>query len=198
MTATNVQWHPSGRALAVNVNTQDRSAFFTVADDEGSWVLRPWGAPIVVGKDPFVGRFTPDGRHAVVDTAESGPSAEGLAVSPDGRMVATVNMGGSVFLPSSRRFRQDASVTLLRLDPNTGRIARVAQHPLTGSLPEGGAFDRTGEHFVATVFQGHNGTAPAKGPGLEVFRVSQEPASALRSLGRVPLPHGAHHVDIGG
>jgi DNA-binding beta-propeller fold protein YncE len=239
VTATNVHWHPSGRAMAVNINTQDRIVFLAVADGAEGVTLRPWGAPVPVGKDPFVGRFTPDGRyyltsnwgrnltadtlegripegnstisvirlaawsddaasHAVVATAESGPAAEGLAVSPDSRLVATVNMGGSVFLPGSPRFRQDASVVLLALDPATGRITRMAEHALAGSLPEGGVFDRTGEHFLATVFQGHDGAAPAQGPGLEVFRIEPGSAPALRSLGRVPLAHGAHHVDVGG
>lgn len=237
VTATNVQWHPSGRALAVNVNMQDRIAFFTLAAEDGGLTLRPWGMPVGVGRDPFVGRFTPDGRHyvtsnwgrnlaandlegrippgnstvsvirlaglgdasgrhAVVDTAESGPAAEGLAISPDGRLIATVNMGGSVFLPTSPRFRRDASVVLLGLDPVTGRLARLADHPLEGPLPEGGVFDRTGEHFLATVFQGHAGAAPAQGPGIEVFRIVSGDAPALKSLGRVPLPHGVHHVDV--
>lgn len=237
VTATNVQWHPSGRVLAVNVNTQDRVAFLAVSKGDGGFALRPWGAPVPVGKDPFVGRFTPDGRHyitsnwgrnfaandlegripdgnstisvirvaalddeagrhGVVSTAESGPAAEGLAVSPDGRLVATVNMGGSAFLPESPRFRRDASITLMLLDPESGRITRVAEHRLDGSLPEGGAFDLTGEHFLATVFQGHADADRATGPGLEVFRISPGETPGLHSLGRVPLPHGVHHVDL--
>ena len=63
VTATNVHWHPSGRVLAVNINTQNRVAFFEVNEAGGMLALRPWGNPVDVGTDPFVGRFTPDGRH---------------------------------------------------------------------------------------------------------------------------------------
>ncbi|WP_246678363.1 MULTISPECIES: hypothetical protein [unclassified Mesorhizobium] len=43
VTATNVNWHPSGRFLSVNINTQNRVAFFEVAQDAGTPVLRLWG-----------------------------------------------------------------------------------------------------------------------------------------------------------
>ena len=51
VTATNVQWHPSGRFIAVNINTQNRVAFFAVG-----------GTPAPLGQcrrgrqGPFVGR----------------------------------------------------------------------------------------------------------------------------------------------
>ncbi|CCV16177.1 PD40 domain-containing protein [Mesorhizobium sp. STM 4661] len=241
VTATNVHWHPGGRLLAVNVNTQNRVAFFEVTDDNGAPGLRLWGNIVDVGADPFVGRFTPDGRHYltsnwgrdfaatdiegriprtpstisvvrladpeasadaarhdVVAGAETGLSAEGIAVSPDGRLVATVNMRGTAFLPESTRFQRDASVTLLSFDPVTGDLARIADYPFEGSLPEGGVFDRTGDHFLATVFQGHEGAGPEAGAGLEIFRVVKGDRPSLERIGRVTLPHGAHHVDLAG
>ncbi|MFF0950245.1 lactonase family protein [Rhizobium leguminosarum] len=240
VTATNVHWHPSGRFLAVNINTQNRVVFFEVTGaDDDALILRPWGNVVEVGADPFVGRFTPDGRHYLTANwgrnfaatnlegripqtpstisvirladpatspqsarhdllggAETGLSSEGIAISPDGQLVATVNMRGTAFPPGSARFHRDASVTLLSFDPATGAIARLADYPFEGSLPEGGAFDRTGDHFLATVFQGHDGAGPEAGPGLEVFRVAKGDRPALKRLGRVPLPHGAHHVDL--
>ncbi|MBY5715555.1 hypothetical protein HFO33_02920 [Rhizobium leguminosarum] len=239
VTATNVHWHPSGRFLAVNINTQNRVAFFEVTGANDAPILRPWGNVVEVGADPFVGRFTPDGRHYLTANwgrnftaknlegripqtpstisvirladpatspqsarhdllggAETGLSSEGIAISPDGQLVATVNMRGTAFPPGFARFHRDASVTLLSFDPATGAIARLADYPFEGSLPEGGAFDRTGDHFLATVFQGHDGAGPEAGPGLEVFRVAKGDRPALKRLGRVPLPHGAHHVDL--
>jgi hypothetical protein len=61
VTASNVHWHPSGRYLAVSLHTQNRVAFFERMEDAGVPELCPWGAPVAVGGDPFVGRFTPDG-----------------------------------------------------------------------------------------------------------------------------------------
>ncbi|AKJ28933.1 hypothetical protein [Caldimonas brevitalea] len=237
LSATNVQWHPSGQALAVHVPAQDRVVMLRfeagLAPQEAT--LRPWGAPVQVGRDPFVGRFTPDGRHyltsdwgrdlsaqtleqrlpqrpsslSVVRLADdTGPAAlhrrlgsvetddnaEGLAVSRDGRLVATVNMRGTGFPPDSPRHHRDASVSLLRFDPASGSLTKLGDHHFEGVLPEGGSFDLSGRHFVATVFQGHRGSA--QGAGLEVFRVTGGEVPTLQRLGRLPLPHGVHHVQI--
>lgn len=239
VTATNVHWHPSGQLLAVNINTQNRVAFFEVIDTNRAPALRLWGNIVEVGVDPFVGRFTPDGRyyltsnwgrnfaatdlegripetpstisvlrladleasggtvrHEVVGGTKTDLSAEGIAISPDGQLVATVNMRGTAFLPESARYEREASVTLLTFNPATGAIAKVADYPFEGSLPEGGAFDLTGDHFLATVFQGHLGSGPETGAGLEVFRVVKGVGPSLERVGRVPLPHGTHHVDL--
>ncbi|RJT40366.1 hypothetical protein D3227_10345 [Mesorhizobium waimense] len=246
VTATNVHWHPSGRFIAVNVNSQNRVVFFEVSDENGAPSLRSWGNGVEVGADPFVGRFTPDGRHyltsnwgrnftaaslegripktpstvsvvrlsdpevsaeatrhELVARTETDLSAEGIAISPDGRLVATVNMRGTAFPPGSARFQRHATVSLLSFDPATGGIAKIADCAFEGSLPEGGSFDRTGDHFLATVFQGHDGTGPETGAGLEVFRVVKGDAArgdrpSLERIGRIPLPHGAHHVDLAG
>ncbi|WP_315856691.1 hypothetical protein [Rhizobium leguminosarum] len=239
VTATNVQWHPSGRFIAVNINTQNHVAFFEVMDTDEKLALRPWGQSVEVGADPFVGRFTPDGsfyitsdwgrnfaatdltgrvpdapsavsvirvadpsgpvttaRHERVSGAATDVAAEGLAVSPDGTLIATVNMRSTAFPPESPRYQRDASVTLLTFDPASGAIAKVADYAFEGVLPEGGTFDLTGDHFLATVFQGHDGAQQEAAAGLEVFRVVKGERPALERLGRIPLPHGVHHVDL--
>lgn len=234
VTATNVHWHPSGRLIAVNINTQNRVAFFEVGERP-----RLWGNVVEVGKDPFVGRFTPDGRHyltsnwgrdfaatnfdgrlprtpssisvvrlseldetgnaaehSLVSSAATDLSAEGIAVSPDGLLVATINMRGTAFPPESPRFQRDATVTLLTLDPGKGALEKVADYPFEGVLPEGGAFDLSGDHLLVTVFHGHESKATDKGAGLEVFRVIRGERPSLERVGRIPLPHGAHHVAV--
>ncbi|MEV0298716.1 hypothetical protein [Nocardia sp. NPDC050710] len=233
--ATNVQWHPNGRALAVNIATQNRVAFFSVdASSEGGAAVRPWGAPVTTGTDPFVGRFTPDGRHYVTSdwgrnlastniaerlpaerskisvirldlgpaanhritaTAESDKSAEGLAVSPTGEYIATVNMRGTAFPPGTPGYDDTASVSLLRIDAATGALTKIGDYPLDGVLPEGGAFDATGKYFLATVFQGRDAAAP--GSGLQVYRVGSDRSPGLTPVQRIPLPHGVHHVAAG-
>ena len=63
MYVSQVQWHPSGRYLAVNLDYRDQIAFFELQRDRtGNSQLIPWGRPVNVGKDPFTGQFTPDGR----------------------------------------------------------------------------------------------------------------------------------------
>ncbi|NMF63563.1 lactonase family protein [Brasilonema octagenarum] len=58
-----VQWHPSGRFLAINLDYRDEIAFYELQRNlQGNLQLIPWGRPVKVGKDPFTGQFTPDGR----------------------------------------------------------------------------------------------------------------------------------------
>lgn len=234
--ATNVQWHPSGHALAVNITTQHRVAFFGVdTSSTGAVAVRPWGAPVPTGADPFVGRFTPDGRHYVtsdwgrdlnatvlaermpstrskvgvirlgelgtaaehrhIGSVESDKSAEGLAISPDGRHIATVNMRGTALPPGSAGYDDTASVSLLRLDVDNGSLTKIGDYPLDGVLPEGGTFDPSGEYFLATVFQGRDADGP--GPGLQVYRVGPDESPGLTPVHRISLPHGVHHVAVG-
>lgn len=238
VTATNVQWHPSGRYLAANVNTQNRVAFFAVTEKADNVALKLWGNVVETGRDPFVGRFTPDGRHyltsnwgrdfaatsldkripnapstmtviRLADPADedvrhqrlgdvaTDESAEGMAVSPDGRLVATFNMRGTVFEPGTPRYTRNASVSLLAFDAKTGALEKLSDTPFEAVLPEGGTFDMTGDHIIATSFEAQPGARPAVGAGLALFRVVKIGNTArLESIGRVPLPHGVHHVDV--
>jgi hypothetical protein len=236
LTASNVQWHPRGDALAINLNTTNQVAFLRVVRNGARLAVRPWGAPLTVGADPFVGRFTPDGhhylsadwgrnfaattlderlptkpsavsvirlagsdgehaRHQRVDSVPTDRSSEGLAVSGDGRLVATVNMRGTALDRASPCFDRQATVTLLAFDAASSRLRKLADYPLDGVLPEGGVFDASGRHFLATVFEYRDGQ-PAGG-GIEVFEVrSAEGDPALHHLGRLAMPHGVHHVDV--
>jgi DNA-binding beta-propeller fold protein YncE len=63
LSVSQIQWHPSGRYLAINLNYRDEIAFYEVQqppDDALNLIL--WGKPVKVGKDPFSGQFTSDGR----------------------------------------------------------------------------------------------------------------------------------------
>ena len=60
MGASQVQWRPSGRVLALNLYARDQVQFARVGR---GLRLSAWGAPVTVAPDPITGRFTPDGRH---------------------------------------------------------------------------------------------------------------------------------------
>lgn len=128
--------------------------------------------------------------HERVATGESDNSAEGMAISPDGRLIATVNMRGTAFDPSSERYTPEATVSLLRLDPERAVLEKLSDTPFKAVLPEGGSFDRSGEHFLATSFEGPNGGS------LEVFDVVRGDRPALKHAASIALPHGVHHVAI--
>ncbi len=236
VTASAVAWHPSGKAIAVNLNTRDGIAFFRVAAGrDGAPTLHAWGAPLRVGRDPFTGRFTPDGRHylsldwgrdfaaktldgrlprapsrisvvrladrddahgahAVVGSAPTDRSSEGIAVSPDGRLVATVNMRETVLPADSPRHTREASISLLAFDPSSGALRPLGNTLFEGVLPEGASFDRSGRHLLVSVYE-YRGAA---GGGLEVFRIDRKAGGARATrLGRIAAPRGVHHVVVG-
>lgn len=58
--AAQVDRHPSSSFLAVTPPSLNAEAFFSVADDRRS--IQPNGSPVPVDGNPFMGRFTPDGR----------------------------------------------------------------------------------------------------------------------------------------
>lgn len=236
---TMADWHPSGRYLSINLNTRNQVLFAALEERSGDGTLRlsPWGPPVDVGVDPFVGRFTPDGghyvsadwgrdfnatglegrlpsrpsritlirlasrepigtgtRHTVITSVESDRSSEGLAISKDGRSIATVNMRETAFATDSPRFTRDASISYFRFDAARSAIEKIGDYPFRGVLPEGGSFDATGKHFMATVFEYADSASPAA--GLEVWRVGSADLPGLTYVGRIPMPAGAHHVEI--
>ncbi|MCW7541971.1 hypothetical protein OOT46_29670 [Aquabacterium sp. A7-Y] len=171
------------------VARQDRVAFFRVADSAVGTRGRDLAATTREERIPerpsslSVIRLSDDeGRaaeHRRLHSVETDASAEGLAVCPDGRLVATVNRRGTAFPAGSPRHQREASVTLLRFDPASGTLIKLQDHRFEGVLPEGGSFDLSGRHFVATVFRVNDGEPPT-----------------LRRLGRIPLPQGAHPVQM--
>ena len=235
--ATFADWHPSGRILSVNLNTRHQILFLQVVGGGSDVRLVPWGAPVTVGRDPFVGRFTPDGahylsadwgrdfeakdlegrlprtrssvsvirlaardaagsgfaRHEVVSSVLADRSSEGLAISRDGLHVATINMRETALAPDSPRRTREASISYFRFDPARSALTKVDDYAFEGVLPEGGTFDASGRHFLATVYE-YDGSAA--GGGIEVWQVGPAERPGLRHLGRIAVPHGAHHVEI--
>ncbi|WP_126976180.1 lactonase family protein [Frigidibacter oleivorans] len=227
LAVTNVHWHPDGNRIAVNLNRQDSVALLEILP-EGLRLIgtpAPTGTDPFVGRFAAGGRYyvtanwgrdftaqTVTGRLpdrpstlsvlAVEDSglialgrAETGESAEGIAVSPDGGLIATVNMDGTS-LPGDR-FSRFGTIGLFRLS-DQGTLDPLGLYQLEGVLPEGGTFDATGRHFLATVFHGHEDATPDTGAGLEVFEVDPTagPRGALTAVGRIVMPHGVHHVAI--
>lgn len=233
-----VQWHPSGRYLAVNLNYRDQVAFFEL--QRGNRLrLVPWGRPVSVGKDPFTGQFTPDGRfyltsnwgrnfgeqvktleqrlpdtrgtisvidladaktpvtqaqHRVVDTEETDISPEGITISPDGSLVVTVNMRGSLFPQNSPRFTRESSLSLLTFDRESGQLTKIGDYLFEGILPESAAFDASGNYLAVAVYDYF--TAKPEG-AVELWQVVREPALALRHTNqRMDVGRGAHQVVV--
>lgn len=232
-----VQWHPSGKYLAVNLDYRDEIAFYEVQRNAGNNLkLIPWGTPVKVGKDPFTGQFTPDGRfylssnwgrnfgaqvktleqrlpetrgtvsvielaklntlvsqarHQVVSSAIADISPESLVISPDGSKVVTVNMRGTAFPPNSSRFTRQATLSLMTLD-RTGQLTKIDDYPFEGILPEGAAFDATGNSLAVAVYDYFT---PKPEGGIEFWQVIQKPKLQLKPTEYVvDIGRGVHQV----
>lgn len=87
---TSVAWHPDGQALAVTLQDRGEVVFYRFKrGDDGRLALSPWGAPVKVGKAPYSGAFTPDGRHFVVNDVQWGQDVDGYNVgAPEGQLVS--------------------------------------------------------------------------------------------------------------
>lgn len=231
LAVSGVYWHPDGNALAITAYTHHRILFLRVAGSDALPRVTSWGGPVATGKDPFVGRFTPDGRHFIsldwgrnlaagtleerlpitpsrlsvirlasseapdamhrrVGGIETDLSSEGIAISPDGDLVAVISMRGTVLPPASKRHTTTGSVVLFRFDRREGTLRRMGAREVAGILPEGAAFDRRGRSLLVSVFQRWD----CPGGALLVY-----PIESSGTLGRpkaMPTPHGIHHVVV--
>jgi DNA-binding beta-propeller fold protein YncE len=231
-----VQWHPSGKYLAVNLDYRDEIAFYEVQRSSDKLQLIPWGRPVKVGKDPFTGQFTPDGRfylssnwgrnfgaqvktleqrlpatrgtvsviqlaalnatgsqvqHRVVSSAIADLSPESLAISPDSSKVVTVNMRGTAFPEHSPRFTRQATLSLMTLD-RAGQLTKINDYPFEGILPEGAAFDASGNSLAVALYDYFT---PKPEGGIEFWRVIQKPKPELQRTGYiVDIGRGVHQV----
>lgn len=234
--ATWVQWHPSGRYIAVNLVDRGQVAFYEVLRGKSGAVsaIRPWGNRVQTNKFPFVGRFSPDGRYYItsdvqwgIDTvgfygvqegilttvrlADVGATgdaarhtvphialgswgAETIAFSPDGRFLVTSNLRGTGKPDGSREWTKDASLSLYELDAETGRLLPHGEWPLAGMLPQGLAFDRTGQNLFVGVNRYRNDAAPLGG-AVEIWRITTQGRPALTPTSdRIRLPAGVHTI----
>jgi DNA-binding beta-propeller fold protein YncE len=229
--ATCIAWRPQGDAIAVTLPERNEVMFyrFKLAPD-GSATLLPWGGPVTVGKYPYSGAFTPDGRffistdlqwgadvdgfnvgapagqltsirieeggaHRVVSTAGVGISPEGLAISNDGRLVATSNLLRSFLPDGDLRATREGSLSLLTLSPATGELTLAGEFPIN-AMPAGITFDSKDQFLAVTQFRSFD---PAATTGeLSFWRVNRDAAQpTLEQMDFfVGLGQGPHGVLI--
>lgn len=84
---TCVSWHPSGDFLAITVPSVNQVVFYRVVREPNGIALQEWGAPVVVGKYPYSGKFTPDGRFYITTDMQWGSDVAGVFVeAPQGQL----------------------------------------------------------------------------------------------------------------
>lgn len=145
----------------------------------------------------FADSANPDNEvvHQIVATAPVGGSAEEFAISPDGRFIVSLNMEAS-FLPLDDPNRTEySSLTLLSLDPGTGRLTPQGTTPFEGILPEGITFDASGNYLAVAVFDYHDPARP--GGAIDFWQLTRSDTPTLTKLERsIEVMRGAHIVKL--
>ena len=77
--ATVIQWHRSGRFLAVNLVDRAQVAFYEVISTNGNVTeVQPYGNLVQVNKYPLTGCFTPDGKYYITSDLQWGADVPGF------------------------------------------------------------------------------------------------------------------------
>ena len=109
-------------------------------------------------------------QHKIVSTVKTGISPEGLAMSRDGRLIATPNMIRSFMPWDDSRMTSYSSISLVRMNPDTGQLSSPEEYRLDGNvLPQGIVFDAEGENLAVTSFINFDLTE--RRGGIHFFRV---------------------------
>lgn len=232
------EFHPTKRMLGLVNETKAEVSFVHLHGDGRNLTLTPHGNKVEVEKAPYMMRFTPDGRHAIINglywgadvqgtwneaprgsvvsvrldagsaadgsprhafvsRAHTGVSPEGLAVSPDGTMVATTNLERSYLPYDDARQTFFSSVTLMRLDPEMGALTRVADFAYDGILPEAAAFDASSRYLAVATYDHFDDRR--RGGSIDFWRIGRDPLDPARielvkTEHSVPVTRGVHSM----
>jgi DNA-binding beta-propeller fold protein YncE len=190
---------PDGRSALVSRDGDHTVSLLAIDGEKVTYARHDFG----VGLKPYGVVITPDGHRAVVgnlglgrgdndtvslidltlkpprvvDTYTVGPTPEGLALSPDGKLVAVVTMNGSNRAVDSPFYSPAGRVVLFRLTP--GGLRLVSDAPV-GPWPQGAAFSDDGSQLLVQSMTERS-----------VVVLSIEGGSRLRDTGqRIPLKGG--------
>ena len=190
---------PDGRSALVTRDGDHTVSLLAIDAEKVTYAHQDLGA----GLKPYGVVITPDGQEAVVanlglgrgdndtislidltlkpprtvETYTVGQTPEGIAISPDGRLVAVVIMNGSNKPKESPFYSPVGRVVLYRL--NRGSLTRVADAAV-GAWPQGAAFSADGRTLLVQSMSERS---------IAVFAI--EPGFALRDTGqRILLPSG--------
>jgi DNA-binding beta-propeller fold protein YncE len=185
-----VEFTPDGRHVLVNAN-------YWGPDVAGTYIEAPRGSVLTVRMNAEV-----EGdriRHALISRVTTGVSPEGLAVSPDGRWVATTNLERSYLPYDDPRITWFSTITLAALDQKTGLLTRVGDFSYDGILPEAAVFDNSGNYLVVTNFDHFDDRR--LGSSVDFWRIQADPldpgnVQLVKTEHSVPVPRGAHSAVI--
>ncbi|MDX2244182.1 MAG: hypothetical protein NW224_26210 [Leptolyngbyaceae cyanobacterium bins.302] len=122
------EWHPQQNVLALVNETAAELSLAQVTSDRQ---LQPWGNVVKIEKAPYVAKFSPDGRHVIVNGLYWGADVQGTwNEAPRGSVVSVRLAAGT---------QQNGA-------PRHALVSRA----ITGVSPEGLAVSPNGRYVVTT------------------------------------------------
>lgn len=122
------EWHPTENVLALVNETAAEVSFARLGDN---LALESWGNTVKIEKAPYMGRFTPDGRHFIVNNLYWGEDVEGRWTEAPKGSINSIRIEAGM--------QEDGS-------PRHALISRAQ----TGVSPEGLAISPDGRYVVTT------------------------------------------------
>lgn len=182
---------PDGRHVVVN-------GLYWGPDIAGFWIEGPVGSVSTIRMNAET-REDGSVRHAFVDRITTGVSPEGLAVSPDGRWVATTNLERSYLPYDDDRITWWSSITLAQLDPGNGQLELVGTYNFDGILPEAAVFDNSSQYLAVANYDHFDDRI--QGSSIDFWRIqfdqlNEENVQLIKTTHSVPLTRGAHSMVI--
>ncbi|MEL6724249.1 MAG: hypothetical protein AAFP81_03620 [Pseudomonadota bacterium] len=148
-----MKWAPSGRYLIVT----DVNAY-----ESNLAMLTQRGGQVFSIQPP-----TETAPAQVIDQVRVGRFAEGVELSDDGTLIASIAMERTylpqlpplAFWPHRRQY----ALMLIGLDPETGRLEMLDEIRAAGVLPEDVIFDETGQNLAVATFHRRKGSDRTRG-----------------------------------
>ena len=124
---------------------------------------------------------------------------KGLAVSPDGRWVATTNLERSYLPYDDKRITWFSSITLARLDPATGYLTKIGDFNYDGILPEAAVFDNSSQYLAVATYDHFDDRK--EGGSIDFWRLQADPlepanVQLIKTEHSVPVTRGPHSMAI--
>ncbi|BBM88196.1 hypothetical protein [Candidatus Uabimicrobium amorphum] len=161
-------------------------------DKQTDYLFNPHGRIISIA-------FSESGEHHISSVKKVGYSPEGFAMSPDGSLLVTVNMNRT-YLPdkfpaSIWPYRKRSSLTLAKLDNNTGEIEIIDEYGFNGLLPEDAVFDASGRNLAVAIY--HNREDEPREGFIEFWNVDKSGTPKLKRTGyKIPCMRGLHDLVV--
>ncbi|MEL7546088.1 MAG: hypothetical protein AAFY22_00135 [Pseudomonadota bacterium] len=142
-----------------------------------------------------------NGAHEVVDVEAVGWSPEGMSLSHDNKMVATVNMertsvAGTFPAGTLARRTTFSTISLMTFDDQTGQLEKTDEQRFRGILPEDLVFDSDDDTLAVTIYQLME-FEPDSG-FVEFWKVdrSGDAPKLVRTGNALPVTRGVHDLAI--